>query len=82
MDISETKDSLVAKIEAPGMEQKDIQISLPEYLLTVKGEKRQEKGLASGKADLPRRRNTGHRKSTIANREIHSPETHNDILSQ
>ena len=43
MDISETKDSLVAKVEVPGMEQKDIQISLQENLLTIKGEKRQEK---------------------------------------
>ena len=43
MDISETKDSLVAKVEVPGMDQKDIQISLQENLLTIKGEKRQEK---------------------------------------
>jgi HSP20 family protein len=43
MDISETKDSLIAKVEAPGMEQKDIQISLQENLMTIKGEKRQEK---------------------------------------
>ena len=43
MDISETKDSLVAKVEAPGMDQRDIQISLQENLLTIKGEKKQEK---------------------------------------
>jgi HSP20 family protein len=43
MDVSETKDSLVAKVEAPGMDPKDIQISLQEDLLTVKGEKRQDK---------------------------------------
>ena len=43
MDISETKESLVAKVEVPGMEQKDIQVSLQENLLTIKGEKRQEK---------------------------------------
>jgi HSP20 family protein len=42
MDISETKDSLIATVEVPGMEQKDIQISLQESLLTIKGEKRQE----------------------------------------
>ena len=36
MDISETKDSLVAKIEVPGMDPKDIQISLQENLLTIK----------------------------------------------
>jgi HSP20 family protein len=43
MDISETKDSLVVKVEVPGMDQKDIEISLQENLLTIKGEKRQEK---------------------------------------
>ncbi|HET9923243.1 MAG TPA: Hsp20/alpha crystallin family protein, partial [Methylomirabilota bacterium] len=43
MDISETKDSLVAKVEVPGMDEKDIQIALQENLLTIKGEKRQEK---------------------------------------
>jgi HSP20 family protein len=43
MDLSETKDSLIAKVEVPGMEQKDIQISLQESLLTIKGEKKQEK---------------------------------------
>ena len=43
MDVWETKDSLVCKVEVPGMEQKDIQISLQENLLTIKGEKRQEK---------------------------------------
>jgi HSP20 family protein len=43
MDISETKDSVVVKIEVPGMNQKDIEVSLQENLLTIKGEKRQEK---------------------------------------
>jgi HSP20 family protein len=43
LDISETKDSLVAKVEVPGMEQKDIQISLQENLLTIKGEKWHER---------------------------------------
>jgi HSP20 family protein len=43
MDISETKDSLVVKVEVPGMEEKDIKVSLQENLLTITGEKRQEK---------------------------------------
>jgi len=43
MDISETKESLVVKMEVPGMDQKDIRISLQENLLTITGEKRQEK---------------------------------------
>ena len=33
--IGETKDSLVAKVEAPGMDQKDIHIPLQENLLTI-----------------------------------------------
>lgn len=43
LDLSETKDALVAKLEVPGMDPKDIQISLQEQLLTVKGEKKHEK---------------------------------------
>jgi HSP20 family protein len=43
MDISETKESLVVKLEVPGMDQKDIRISLQENLLTITGEKQQEK---------------------------------------
>lgn len=43
MDISETKDSLVVKVEVPGMDQKDIRIALQENLLTITGEKVQEK---------------------------------------
>ena len=43
MDISETKDSLVVKLEVPGMDQKDIRIALQENLLTITGEKKQEK---------------------------------------
>jgi HSP20 family protein len=43
MDISETKESLVVKLEVPGMEEKDIRISLQENMLTITGEKRQEK---------------------------------------
>ncbi len=37
MDVSETKDSLIAKVEVPGMDPKDILISLQENLLTIKG---------------------------------------------
>lgn len=43
LDISETKDNLVVKAEVPGMDPKDINISLANGLLTIKGEKRQEK---------------------------------------
>ena len=43
MDVSETKEALVVKAEVPGLDPKDIQISLQEQYLTIKGEKTQEK---------------------------------------
>lgn len=42
LDVSETKEALVVKAEVPGLDPKDIQISLQEQLLTIKGEKKQE----------------------------------------
>lgn len=44
MDISETKESMIVKLEVPGMDQKDIRISLHENLLTITGERRPEPG--------------------------------------
>ena len=43
LDISETKGDLVVKAELPGIDPKDIDISLNEGVLTIKGEKKQEK---------------------------------------
>ena len=43
LDVSETKGDLVVKAELPGIDPKDIDISLNEGALTIKGEKRQEK---------------------------------------
>jgi len=43
LDVSETKNDLVVKAELPGMDPKDIDISLGEGVLTIKGEKKQEK---------------------------------------
>lgn len=43
LDVSETADALMVKVDVPGMESKDIQVSLQEHLLTIKGEKKQEK---------------------------------------
>ena len=42
LDVSETKDSLIVKAEIPGMERKDIDISLSGDLLVIKGEKKQK----------------------------------------
>ena len=42
LDVSETKDSLIVKAEIPGMEPKDIDISISGDLLVLKGEKKQK----------------------------------------
>ncbi len=41
-DLSETKDALLVKAEVPGINPKDIHISLVDNTLTIKGEKKQE----------------------------------------
>lgn len=43
LDVSETKDNIVVKAEVPGIEPKDIDISLTGDVLNIKGEKKQEK---------------------------------------
>lgn len=43
VDLSETKDAIVVKAEIPGVEQKDIEVSLQDGYLTIKGEKLEEK---------------------------------------
>ena len=42
-DVAETKNEIVVKAEVPGLESKDIDISLSDGLLTIKGEKKQER---------------------------------------
>ena len=43
VDVSETKDTITVKAEVPGVEPKDIAISLQDGVLTIKGEKEEEK---------------------------------------
>jgi HSP20 family protein len=43
LDMAETKDNFVVQAEVPGIDAKDIDISLTGDVLTIKGEKRQEK---------------------------------------
>jgi len=43
LDVAETKNDLVIKAEIPGIDPKDIDISLSDGILTIKGEKRQER---------------------------------------
>src|SRR5262245_39728282 len=43
LDLSETKDALIVKVEVPAIDPKEIQVSIMEGVLTVKGEKKEEK---------------------------------------
>jgi HSP20 family protein len=43
LDVSETKENFVVKAEVPGIDAKDINISLTGDVLTIKGEKKHEK---------------------------------------
>ncbi len=43
LDVAETKNQIIVKAEVPGMEPKDIDISLSGGMLTIKGEKKQER---------------------------------------
>ena len=42
VDVSETEDKIMVKAEIPGMDSKDIDISLSGDILTIKGEKKSE----------------------------------------
>lgn len=42
MDVVETKDGIALKVEVPGIKQEDINISLEDNTLTVKGERKHE----------------------------------------
>jgi len=43
VDISETKDEVIVKAEVPGMTKEDISVFLQDNVLTLRGEKKQEK---------------------------------------
>jgi HSP20 family protein len=43
LDVSETKSDIVVKAELPGMDPKDVDISLSDGMLTIKGERKHEK---------------------------------------
>jgi len=42
LDISETKDAVVVKAEVPGMDPKEIQVSLQDQTLSISGERKRE----------------------------------------
>ena len=43
IDLKETKDKLVVKAELPGLEAKDVELTLTDDILTIRGEKKEEK---------------------------------------
>jgi len=43
VDVSETKDNVIIKAEMPGMNKDEVTISIQDNVLTLKGEKKQEK---------------------------------------
>jgi HSP20 family protein len=43
LDVSETGKEYQIKVELPGMEEKDVELSLTDRVLTIKGEKKEEK---------------------------------------
>lgn len=42
IDVSETKDKLLVKAELPGVDKKDVKVSISGDLLTIKGEKKKD----------------------------------------
>jgi HSP20 family protein len=42
VDLTESPDALMARVEIPGIDPKDVQVTLENEILTVKGEKREE----------------------------------------
>jgi len=43
LDVADTKDALVVKAEVPGIDPKEIEVTLQDQTLTIKGEKKEEK---------------------------------------
>ena len=43
VDIRETKDDIIVEAELPGIKQDDVSVSITDNVLTIKGEKKQEK---------------------------------------
>ena len=43
VDISETKDDVIVKAEVPGIDKDDISVTLEDHVLTLRGEKKEEK---------------------------------------
>jgi len=52
VDITETEDKLFVKAELPGLEPKDVNVSISGDLLTIKGEKKKEEEEKEGQSSV------------------------------
>jgi HSP20 family protein len=43
LDVADTKDAILVKAEVPGIDPKEIEVTVQDQVLTIKGEKREEK---------------------------------------
>jgi len=43
VDVTEEESQIIVKADIPGMEQKDIDVQIKDHILTIKGERKQEK---------------------------------------
>ena len=48
VDVVENKEGITLKVELPGVKQEDINLSMEDNVLTIKGERKQEKETAEG----------------------------------
>ena len=54
VDISENKDKIYVDVEIPGMKKEDIKVSLENSVLSLKGEKKQEREIKEEKEQVAR----------------------------
>ncbi len=69
-DVAETKNEIVVNVEAPGMDPGEFDISLSERILTIKGEKKQEKAEKGENYHLAERRYGSFTRSILLPQEV------------
>ncbi len=72
VDVTETNNEVVVNVEAPGMDPKEFDISLKEGTLTIRGEKKQEKGEGEEDYHLVERRYGTFTRSILLPQEVES----------
>jgi HSP20 family protein len=72
VDVAETKNEIVVKVEIPGMDPKEFDISLSEGTLTIKGEKKQDRAEKEENYHLVERRYGTFTRSILLPHEVQS----------